>query len=88
MNIDHDNILNLENSCVFNCTYIGDTRGHDASAANLLSSYRSKVESNHESLREVIKKLRKSGQADRLGGSPPSSLTASICESFGPFFPF
>ena len=57
MNIDHDNILNLENSCVFNCTYIGDTRGHDASAANLLSSYRSKVESNHESLREVIKKI-------------------------------
>ena len=34
------------------------------------------------------KKLGKSGQADRLGegGSPPSRLTASICESFDPFF--
>ena len=37
----------------------------------------------------VKKNLGKSGQADRLGGgSPPSSLTASICESFGPFFSF
>ena len=30
----------------------------------------------------------KSGQADRLGGSPPSSLTASILWKFWPIFIF
>ena len=36
------------------------------------------------------KKNWKSGQADRFfwgGGSPPSSLTKTICENFRPFFP-
>ena len=36
----------------------------------------------------VKKKLGKSGQADRFGGgSPPPSLTKTICENFRTFFP-
>ena len=37
-----------------------------------------------------VKKLGKSGQAARFGeggGSPPYSLTKTICENFRPFFP-
>ena len=44
----------------------------------------------YTNLREgVKKKLWKSGQTGRFrgGGSPPSSLTASICENFRTFYP-